>query len=62
MAVRLDQSMEVQQALEEAKLDLLDYEKKWNRFRIRLDKQDIQKNKDLLIWLLKKSYGTLEDE
>jgi len=35
----------------------MDYETKWSRYRLRLTKNDIQKNRDLLLKLLKISYG-----
>ena len=62
MELRIEQSAEIQESLDEAKLDTLDYDKKWKRYRIRLDKSDITKNQDLLIELLKRSYGFNESE
>jgi len=62
MELRIEQSAEIQESLDEVKLDTLDYDKKWKRYRIRLDKSDITKNQDLLIGLLKRSYGFNESE
>ena len=38
MEIRIEQSADIQDALNEVKLDTLDYDKKWRRYRIRLDK------------------------
>jgi hypothetical protein len=62
MEIRIEQSADIQDALNEAKLDTLDYDKKWRRYRIRLDKTDIQKNQEFITNLLKKSYGFNEEE
>lgn len=62
MELRIDQSTEIQEALDEAKLDTLDYDKKWRRYRIRLDKSEISKHKELMTSLLKRSYGFNEEE
>lgn len=62
MELRIEQSSDIQEALDEAKLDTLDYDKKWRRYRVRLDKSDISKNQELLVGLLKRSYGFNEEE
>lgn len=49
---RLDRSDEIEEMLESAGLDLLDYDKKWRRYRIRLAKDDLKKHTDLLTNLL----------
>lgn len=49
MELRLKQSDEIEKLLAEAGLDLMDYDKKWNRYRIKLSKQDINKHKELII-------------
>ena len=43
--------------LEEAGLDVMDYDKRWGAYRLRLTKNDIKKHSDLLLRLLKMSYG-----
>lgn len=53
---RLDRSDEVEEMLVSAGLDLLDYDKKWRRYRIRLAKDDLKKHADLLTNLLQKAY------
>jgi hypothetical protein len=60
--IRLKQSSEIQEKLDAAKLDTMDYDTKWGRYRIRVDKNDITKNKELLKELMKMSYGTSSDE
>lgn len=42
--------------LEQAGLDLMDYDSRWGRYRIRLAKQDLQQHKDLLSEMLRKAY------
>ena len=48
MEIRLEQSSEIDKLIEEAGLDLMDYDTKWQRYRIRVSKQDLTKNKELL--------------
>lgn len=62
MEIRLKQSAELQQKLDEAKIDTLEYDKKWGRYRLRLDKTDITKHKDFLIELLKEANGLKSEE
>ena len=54
--IRLASSPEIDQQLETAGIDLMDYTK-WGRYRLRLTKDDIHKHSDLLLKLLKMSYG-----
>jgi hypothetical protein len=62
LEIRLKQSQEVQEKLNNAKLDTMDYDTKWGRYRIRVDKNDIAKNRDLLKELMMQSYGIATDE
>jgi len=62
LEIRLKQSPEIQEKLDNAKLDTLDYESKWGRYRIRLEKNDIVKHRELLKGLLMLSYGVITDE
>jgi len=57
MEIRLEQSDETDKLIEEAELDLMDYDTKWQRYRIRISKQDLTKNKELFKSLLKLSIG-----
>jgi hypothetical protein len=62
LEIRLKQSPEIQEKLDNAKLDTLDYESKWGRYRVRLDKGDIVKHRELLKELMMQSYGVITDE
>lgn len=62
LEIRLKQSSEIQEKLDNAKLDTLDYESKWGRYRIRLDKNDIVKHRALLKELMMQSYGVITEE
>lgn len=62
LEIRLKHSPEIQEKLDNAKLDTMDYDNKWGRYRIRVDKNDISKNKDLLKELIMQSYGVAKDE
>ena len=53
---RLQKTEEVETAVEAAGLDMLDYDKKWRRLRIRLQKGDVQKHAAVLRQLLEASY------
>lgn len=56
IAIRLEKTDGFQNELEESGLDLLEYDSKSGRYRIRLDKNDIQKHKDLLTKYFKKAF------
>lgn len=62
MEVRLKQTNEIQEKLDNANLDTMEYDKKWSRYRIRLDKSDISKNKDFITELLKQAFGLTSEE
>lgn len=62
LEIRLKQSPEIQEKLDNAKLDTMDYENKWGRYRIRVDKNDIAKNRDLLKELMMQSNGVTANE
>jgi hypothetical protein len=55
--IRLASSPDMDQQLETAGIEVQDYDKKWSRYRLRLTKNDIKKNSDLLLRILKLSYG-----
>lgn len=55
--IRLPYSQEIQDKIEESKLDDKGgYMKQWGIFRLRMSKDDITQNKDLLREILMKSY------
>ena len=56
MEIRLERSDETLKQLEEAGLDLMDYDARWGRYRIRFAKGDIQKQQVFLTSLLKRAY------
>ncbi|MFH1191959.1 MAG: hypothetical protein V1655_00620 [bacterium] len=57
MEIRLEQTAETDKLIEYASLDLMEYDNKWNRYRIRISKQDLTKNKELIVNLLKMAFG-----
>lgn len=58
---RLDRSEEIQTKLEEAGIDVMDYDTQWGRYRIRLGKDDVKKHEPLLRELIKKVYGEVSE-
>ena len=55
LEIRLEKSEGIEREMEEAGLDLIDYNK-WNRYRLRLGYEDIDHHKDLLTKYLKQAY------
>jgi hypothetical protein len=53
---RLEKSAEFDEAIEAADLDILDYSKRWSRYKIRLQKGDVAKHADFIRRLLETSY------
>ncbi|MDV2348077.1 DUF5655 domain-containing protein [Vibrio cholerae] len=53
---RLAKSDETQSKLEEAGVDVMDYDSRWGRYRIRLSKTDLKKHENLLLDLLNRAY------
>jgi len=53
LELRLPQTPETTKELEESSLDLMDYDKRWGRYRVRLEKADIKNHRDLLTRLMK---------
>lgn len=56
LEVRIQQSEEFEEKLEETGLDVMDYDKKWGKYRIRLKKADIKKHIAFLTETLKIAY------
>ena len=54
--VRLDKTDSTESLVEAAGLDLLDYDSKWRRYRIRLQKGDLKKHADVLRQLFEAAY------
>jgi len=57
MELRLEQSEEINKLIEEAGLDLMEYETKWGRYRIRVSNKDLITSKELITKLLKMASG-----
>jgi hypothetical protein len=54
---RLGRSDEMQERLDKEGLDVMDYEDRWGRYRIRLSKGDTKKHAEFLTKLLAEAYG-----
>jgi hypothetical protein len=52
-SVRIPKSDEIDEKIENAGLDILEYDDKWNRYRIKIKKDELDKKKDVLLELLK---------
>jgi predicted transport protein len=56
LEIRLDRSDETQAQLDGSGLDVMDYDSRWGRYRIRLAKGDVGKHKDFLTALVTKAF------
>ena len=56
LEVRLPRSEEIEQNLENAELDLMEYSARWGMYRIRLTKEDLNKHSDVLTEILRSAY------
>ena len=59
--IYIKSSLEIDQQLAEAGIDVMDYEKRWGAYRLRLTKGEIKKHSELLVRLLKMAAGLDED-
>jgi hypothetical protein len=59
---RLANSPEMQDRLEAAGLDLMDYDKRWGRYRIRLEPNDFEKNRKILQEIVAEAYAYANKE
>lgn len=62
MEIRLDKSEELENEIEEKGLDLMDYDKRNGRYRIKILSNDLKKHKEFIQILVKKSKGIQETE
>lgn len=62
MEIRLDKSEELENEIEEKGLDLMDYDKRNGRYRIKILSNDLKKHKEFIQTLVKKSKGIQETE
>jgi predicted transport protein len=56
LEIRLSKSDELERKLNESNLDMLDYDKRWGRYRIRLTKKEIKENINFITELLEQAY------
>lgn len=56
LQVKLQSSTEIDEIVENANLDILDYDKRWGAYRIRLSKEDIQTKAEIIRELVRKAY------
>jgi len=61
LEVRLKPSEEIEKILNDSGLDVMEYDKRWGRYRIRISKSKITKHKEVLGDLMKKAYGVAGD-
>jgi hypothetical protein len=59
---RLPDTPEMQDQLDSAGLDVMDYDKRWGRYRIRLQTNDIEKNKKILEDVISQAYANASKE
>lgn len=57
MEIRLDQSDEIENEIESRGLDLMDYDKRYGKYRIKISSSDLKKHKDFIQNLIRKSKG-----
>lgn len=60
--IRMEQTDEIENKIEQSGLNYLDYDKRSRRYRIKLEEKDIDKHKTFLIELIKKAKGILSEE
>jgi hypothetical protein len=56
--IKLPQSPETDQLFEQAGLDVMDYDKKWSNYRVRLSQPEIKQHAELLTKLFKRAYDS----
>lgn len=56
LEARVDYDKEINDRLEAAGLDIMEYDKRWGRYRIRIQFGDIAKYKEILTWLIDEAY------
>jgi hypothetical protein len=55
---RMARTDELTSMLEDSGVDLMEYDKRWKRYRIRITKADLMKHRDLLLDLITRAHGT----
>lgn len=57
LEIRLPQTEEIDALIESAGLDVLDYDKRWGRYRIKLTEVDIKEKEETLVQLMKEAHS-----
>jgi predicted transport protein len=61
LEVRLPKSDDLASKLEQSGLDLMDYDSRWGRYKIKISKNEIKKHSEILLDILKEAYQITED-
>jgi predicted transport protein len=54
--IKIPRSEEIDQSIEESGIDVLDYDKRWSAYRLKLSGKDISDHEELITKLLKQAY------
>jgi hypothetical protein len=57
MEIRLEKSDELENEMEEKGIDLMDYDRRYGRYRIKITANDLRKHRDFIKDLIRKSKG-----
>ena len=60
LELRIDRSDDLDARIDAAGLDVLEYDRRWRRYRIRLGKGDVKKHHDFLLELMKLARGEVD--
>ena len=56
LQIKIPASVETDEILENADMPLLEYDKRWRYYRIQVTQSDVDKNRDLLLGLMRQAY------
>lgn len=56
LEARLSKSEEIEKKLEDTGLDVMDYDARWRRYRLRLTREDVTKHKELITELMRRAW------
>jgi len=57
LGIRLEQHSEIQEQLEQTDLDLLTYDRQWKQYRIRINKEDFDKQNEVILGLIERAFN-----
>lgn len=57
LQIKIPSSVETDEILENAEMQLLDYDKRWRNYRIQVTQSDVDKNRELLLDLIRQAYA-----